>query len=82
MQIKSTVIIYKGRDGTYFMDAHNGIKMGAQGARAGLTAHDAAVTGARTILKYTMDNPLGGSLIAPPEVMALVPEHLHDIQPA
>lgn len=80
MQIKSTVIIYKRGEG-YVMDTHNGITTGAQGARAGLTAHDAAISAARAILKYTADNPLGGSLVAPPEVMALVPAHLHDIQP-
>lgn len=52
---------------------------GHSGARAGLTAYDAAATGAKLMLEYAQSNPEGGDLMAPPEVLELVPEHLRTV---
>jgi len=52
---------------------------GHQGARAGLTAYDAAVTAATLMIRYASINPDGGDLMAPAEVLDLVPEHLRSI---
>lgn len=76
--MRSTVIIYK-RGAGYVSDTRGQFGGGHSGVRGGLTAEDAAVTAARLMLRYASDNPEGGELIAPPEVMSLVPEHLRSI---
>lgn len=78
--MKSTVIIYKRGQG-YVMDCHGQHGGGHQGSRAGLTPQEAAVSAARAMMRYALNNPEGGSLMAPAEVLELVPEHLHDIKP-
>ena len=78
--MKSTVIIYKRGQG-YVMDCHGQHGGGHQGSRAGLTPQEAAVSAARAMMKYAATNREGGTLMAPPEVLELVPAHLHDIAP-
>ena len=50
-----------------------------QGARIGLTPQDAATRAAELMLQYAVHNPDGGDLMAPPEVLELIPSHLHSI---
>ena len=78
--MKTTVIIYQ-RGAGYVMDyndAHGTLK---QGVRVGLTPEDAALYAARIMMRLALDNPEGGSLMAPAEVLTLVPEHLREIAP-
>lgn len=76
--MKTTVIIYKRGEG-YVMDYSGQFGSGGQGQRAGLTPHDAATSAARAMIRYAQSNPEGGSLMAPPEVLELVPAHLREI---
>ena len=41
---------------------------------------EAAASAAKLMIEYAASNPEGGELMAPPEVMALVPEHLQKIE--
>ena len=77
--MRSTIIINKRGEG-YIADV--GSQSGARaraGVRAGLTPHEAAATAAKLMLEYAQSNPEGGDLMAPPEVLELVPEHLRTI---
>lgn len=49
------------------------------GARAGLTAYDAAARAAQLMIEYAQSNPEGGDLMAPPEVIEQVPPHLRAV---
>lgn len=75
---RSTVIITKRGKG-YVAAVSNRFICGRYGARAGLTAYEAAATAARYMIKYAQCNPYGGDLMAPPEVLELVPPHLRSI---
>ena len=76
--MRSTVIITKRGPG-YISTVAGRFGGGHQGARCGLTAKVAATHAATLMLRYSATNPEGGSLMAPDEVMALVPEHLREI---
>lgn len=76
--MRSTVIISKRGEG-YISTVSGKFGGGHQGARAGLTPHEAAATAARYMLQYAQSNPDGGDLMAPPEVLELVPQHLRSI---
>ena len=78
--MRSTVIIRKRGQG-YVSDVSGKFGGGHNGARCGLTPYDAASTAARLMIKYAQTNPEGGDLMAPPEVMELVPEHIRSIAP-
>ena len=77
--MRSTIIIHK-RGTSYISDVSGQFGGGCQGARAGLTAEQAAITASRLILRYAQSNPERGDLIAPDEVIKLVPAHLHSIK--
>lgn len=79
--MRTTVIITKRGDGYISAVAgqHGG---GHSGARAGLTPYDAAARAARLMIEYAQANPEGGDLMAPPEVLELVPAHLRSIDAA
>lgn len=80
--MKSTIIIQKRGDGYIAtIGARNGIVL--QGARCGVNAPDAATWAATMMLRYASpdSNPEGGELMAPPEIMDLVPDHLIEILP-
>lgn len=79
--MRSTIIIYKRGDG-YVADVTGQHGGGARGQRAGLTEYEAAVTAARLMLQYAAQNPEGGDLMAPEEVLKQVPAHLHAISAA
>jgi len=76
--MKTTVIIIKRGKG-YVRTARNQFGGGHQGDRCGLTPYDAAARAAELMLQHAATNPEGGILMAPDEVKALVPEHLHEI---
>lgn len=78
--MKTTIIIYKRGNG-YVADVGASQGLVLQGARCGITAEDAALWAGRMMLRYASPdaNEDGGVLAAPPEVMGLVPEHLHTI---
>lgn len=78
--MRTTVIITQ-RGAGYISTVSGRFGGGHQGARAGLTAYDAAATAARYMIEYAQSNPEGGDLMAPPEVLELVPEHLRSIAP-
>jgi len=76
--MKTTVIIKK-RGAGYICTVYGQFGGGYQGAKCGLTPFEAATKAAELMLKYTANNPEGGTLMAPDEVKSLVPEHLHEI---
>jgi hypothetical protein len=76
--MRSTVIITKRGEG-YISTVTGKFGGGHSGARCGLTPYDAAASAARLMIEYSASNPEGGDLMAPPEVMELVPEHLRSI---
>ena len=77
--MRSTVIITK-RGAGYISTVSGRFGGGHQGARCGLTPQEAAAHAAGLMLRYGATNPEGGSLMAPDEVMALIPEHLREIE--
>lgn len=76
--MRTTVIIAKRGQG-YISTVQGKFGGGHQGARCGLTPYDAAAAAARYMIEYAQSNPEGGSLMAPPEVLELVPEHLRNV---
>lgn len=76
--MRTTVIIQK-RGAGYISTVSGKHGGGHSGARAGLTPFDAAATAAKLMLEYSQTNNEGGDLMAPPEVMDLVPDHLRNI---
>jgi hypothetical protein len=76
--MRSTVIITKRGPG-YTSTVCGKFGGGHQGARCGLTPYDAAAAAARYMIEYAQSNPEGGDLMAPPEVLDLVPEHLRSV---
>lgn len=76
--MRTTVIITKRGEGyiSQVSVQHGG---GHNGARCGLTHYEAAASAARYMIEYAQGNPDGGDLMAPPEVLDLVPEHLRRI---
>jgi len=76
--MRSTIIIER-RGAGYIATVSGKFGGGYQGARCGLTAEEAARFAAREMIRYSQSNSEGGDLMAPPEVLALVPGHLHSI---
>jgi len=76
--MRSTVIITKRGEG-YISSVTGKFGGGHSNARCGLTPYDAAATAARLMIEYSQSNPEGGDLMAPPEVLDLVHEHLRSV---
>ena len=76
--MRSTIIISKRGEG-YISSVTGKFGGGHHGGRAGLTPYEAAATAARYMIEYAQSNPDGGDLMAPIEVMDLVPSHLRNI---
>lgn len=74
-----TTVIIKKRGAGYVSTVSDQSGTGHTGARCGLTAFDAATKAAEYMLQYAIKNPDGGDLMAPPEVLDLVPKHLHSV---
>jgi hypothetical protein len=77
--MRSTVIIRKRGEG-YISDVSGKFGGGHHGCRCGLTPFDAAASAARYMIEYGQSNPEGADLMAPAEVLELVPEHLRTIE--
>lgn len=77
--MRTTVIITKRGEG-YISSVSGKHGGGHSGARCGLTPYDAAAHAAEMMLRYAQDNEDGGDLMAPPEVLELVPQHLRSIK--
>jgi hypothetical protein len=76
--MRSTIIISKRGEG-YIATVSGKFGGGFQGARCGLTPFEAATKAAEWMISYAQSNVDGGDLMAPAEVMELVPEHLRSI---
>ena len=76
--MRTTVIITKRGEG-YISSVSGKFGGGHSGARCGLTPYEAAASAAQLMLDYGQSNPEGGDLMAPVEVLDLVPEHLRSI---
>ena len=76
--MRSTIIIEKRGEG-YVSTISGKFGGGHKQARCGLTADAAAASAARFMIDYAQSNEFGGDLMAPPEVLELVPEHLRKI---
>jgi hypothetical protein len=76
--MRTSVIITK-RGAGYISTVSGRFGGGHQGARAGLSPYDAAAKAAQLMIEYAQSNPDGGDMMAPPEVLELVPEHLRSI---
>lgn len=77
--MRTTVIIEKRGEG-YISHVSGKFGGGHRGVRAGLTPQEASSKAARYMLDYAQSSEEGGDLIAPPEVMDLVPLHLRSIE--
>ena len=73
--MRTTVIVTKRGEGYI---ATVGAKVGIvrQGVRVGLTPAEAAASAAELMIRYAQPNAEGGDLMAPLEVLELVPTHL------
>jgi len=76
--MRSTVIIEHKGNG-YRATAQGKFGGGYRNAPAGDTPDKAAAHAASAMIRYGQSNPDGGSLVAPAEVLALVPEHLREV---
>ena len=76
--MRSTVIIKKRGEG-YMATVSGKFGGGFQGARCGLTPFEAATKAAEWMISYAQSNIEGGALLAPAEVLELVPDHLRII---
>lgn len=74
-----TTVIIKQRGQGYVSSVQGKFGGGHSGARCGLTPYEAAASAADLMIRYAQSNPEGGDLMAPPEVMELVPLHLRSI---
>ena len=78
-RMKTTIIIKIRGDGYIATVGTQSGNTAIQGKRVGLTPHEAATRAAELMLQYAAINEEGGELMAPPEVVALVPAHLRMI---
>jgi hypothetical protein len=76
--MRSTVIISKRGQG-YIAQVSGPFGGGFHGVRCGLTPEQAAARAAGWMCDYAQTNKEGGDLMAPSEVMELVPVHLRSV---
>jgi hypothetical protein len=74
-----SLVIVRRRGPHYITDASGKFGGGFRGAGATTDPAQAACFAASMVARYSISNPDGGDLIAPPEVLALIPARLHDI---
>ena len=77
--MKTTLIIKIRGDGYIATVGTQSGNTAIQGMRVGITPHEAATRAAELMLQYAAHNPDGGVVMAPAEVMELIPAHLRDI---
>lgn len=76
--MRTTVIIEK-RGAGYISTVSGRFGGGHTNARAGITTEEAAARAAKLMLEFGKPNPDGATLMAPSDVMKLVPEHLQSM---
>ena len=76
--MRTVVIIEKEKGG---LDGYRSTTSSGGSGHCGDTPVEAAAKAAKLMLRYARRNPEGGDLMAPPEVLELVPPHLHTIEP-
>ena len=76
--MRASVVISK-RGAGYISSVVGKFGGGHSGCRAGLTPYDAAAHAAQLMQRYAVGNQEGGDLMAPPEVLELVPESLRNV---
>ncbi len=74
--MRTTVIIAKSGEG-YTISVSGRFRGGGNSDH--LTPYDAATSAAKYMLHHAAPNPEGGVMMAPPEVLELVPVHLRAI---
>ena len=79
--MRATLIIEK-RGNRYTATVSGKFGGGYSGANAGTTAEEAAGFAAREMIRYGQSNSEGGDLVAPAEVLQLVPENLRSVPAA
>lgn len=75
--LPSVIIVHKS-EGGYRVSVRGRFGGGFATTRAGVPS-DVAPFVAAQIQRYSMSNPHGGSLIAPPEIRDLIPEAMRDM---
>lgn len=78
--MRTTVIITKRGAGYISTVSGRFGDGGHRGARCGLTPYDAAASAGFLMIEYGSKNPEGATLMAPTEVLELVPAHLRSIE--
>lgn len=76
--MRSSVIITKTGD-RFYCTVSGKFGGGFSNARAGLTPGEAAGFAAKKMIEYGQCNPEGADLVAPEEVIDLIPKHLRSI---
>jgi hypothetical protein len=76
--MRATVIIEK-KQNRYTATVSGKFGGGYSGVNAGTTAEEAAGFAAREMISYGRSNSEGGDLVAPAEVLQLVPESLRSV---
>ena len=78
-----TTVIVEPRGNGYVMTVCGRFGGGYTGRRCGVTPQEAATAAAKAMIEYASisSNPDGGTLMAPMEVICLVPDHLKSIDP-
>ena len=76
--MRASVIIEKRGNG-YIATVSGKFGGRYSGASAGNTPEKAAIFASREMIRYAQSNKEGGDLIAPADVIALVPNHLRSI---
>ena len=79
--MRSTVIISRRGD-DYFSTVTGRFGGGHQGERCGINPQEAATHAEVLMLRYGATNPDGASLMAPEEVLALIPSQVRRLWPA
>jgi len=79
--MRSTIVISK-RGNSYFADVSGKFGGGYSGANAGSNVEEAAEFASKEMIRYGRSNKEGADLVAPKEVLSLVPECLQSIPDA
>lgn len=77
--MRATIIIEK-KEGIYRGSAIGKFGGGYRFAFAGASAAEAGAFAAREMARYAITNSEGGDLVAPPEIMEIVPAQLRSVE--
>lgn len=77
--MRSTIIVRKLASGQLVMDVIGRYGGGGRGSALRGEPHEIAAIVASAAVDYCQSNPEGGDVMAPPEIMELIPEHLRSV---